>query len=135
MSLIWWLLGGLVGLYVAWTIYLAFVLRWEDERTVGLAYYGLDPAGRARFKQQLRTHARLLAPLLGVNSRMTKVDFRRARVVHDGVSFPSGSCDAASTARAVAYQARPEDIFVATQMKCGTTWMEHIVYEVLQRGP
>ena len=134
MSVVLWLLGVLVALYVAWTVYLAFVLRWEDERTVGMAYYGLDPAGRARFKQQLRLHARLLAPVLGINSRMAKVDFRRARVVHDGVSFPAGSCDANSTGRAVAYRARREDIFVATQMKCGTTWMEHIVYEVLHRG-
>jgi len=134
MHYVWWSLGVLAGLYVVWTAYLAIVLRWEDERTVGLAYYGLDPAGRDRFKRRLRLHARLLAPVLGLNSRLAKVDFRRVRVQHKNVSFPSGSCDAQSTARAESYQARPEDIFVATQMKCGTTWMEHVVYEVLHRG-
>ena len=66
MSLILWLLGGLVGLHVVWTAYLAIVLRWEDERTVGLAYCGLDPAGRDRFKRRLRLHARLPAPVLGL---------------------------------------------------------------------
>ena len=35
-----------------WTDYLAIVLRWEDEHTVGLAYYGLDPTGRNRFKRR-----------------------------------------------------------------------------------
>lgn len=134
MTLLLWLAGGFIGWYVLATFYLALVLRWEDEQTVGLAYYGRDPGGRERFKRRLRRHARLLAPLLALNSRLTKVDFRRARVQHRGVSFPSGSCDAGSLERATAYQARPDDIFVATQMKCGTTWMEHVVYQVLCRG-
>ena len=34
----------------------------------------------------------------------------------------------------MSYQPRPEDVFVVTQMKCGTTWMQHVVYEVLMRG-
>ena len=130
----WWILGAPIGLYVLWTVYLALVLRWEDDATVGLGYYGQDPAGRNRFNQRLRLHARLLAPILAVNSRLAKVDFRRVRVQHQGVSFPAGSCDDASTARATSYQPRPGDIFVVTQMKCGTTWMEHVVYEVLNRG-
>lgn len=134
MSFVWWALGGAVGLYILWTLYLAVVLRWEDEQTVGLGYYGLDQAGRDRFKRRLRVHALLLAPLLAVNSRLAKVDFRRVRVVHKGMSFPAGSCDAASTARADSYVPRAQDVFVVTQMKCGTTWMEHIVYEVLHRG-
>ena len=95
-----WTLGIVVGAYVLWTIYLALVLRWEDEHTVGLGYYGLSPEGRERFKRRLRFHALLLAPLLRLNSRLAQVDFRRVRVVHKGVSFPAGSCDAASTARA-----------------------------------
>jgi hypothetical protein len=45
-----------------------------------------------------------------------------------------GSCDAESCERATSYAPRPEDVFVATQMKCGTTWMQHVVYEVIHRG-
>lgn len=134
MHYVWWTLGIAVGLYVAGTVYLAMVLRWEDAHTLGLGYYGLDQAGRDRFRRRLRFHAFLLSPLLKFNSRLAKVDFRRVRVQHAGVSFPAGSCDAASTARATTYQPRADDIFVATQMKCGTTWMEHIVYQVLYRG-
>ena len=128
------LLGLLVLLYIAFTIYLAFVLRWEDQRTRGIAYYGQPPRARAAYRRSLRLHAALLAPLLWVNSKLAKVDFRRVRIQHKGVSFPAGSCDAESVARAESYQPRPADVFVATQMKCGTTWMEHIVYEVLLRG-
>jgi hypothetical protein len=134
MRVVWWILAGVVGLYIAWTAYLAMVLRWEDARTRGLAYYGRDPKGRQRFKGLLRIHAWLLAPLFALQARLAKVDLKRARVQHRGVSFPPGSCDAQSTARAEQYQSRPEDVFVATQMKCGTTWMEHVVYEVVHRG-
>src|SRR5213593_4482072 len=127
-------LGVFVGLYLLGTIYLAIILRWEDEHTVGLGYYGLSAAERARFKRRLRFHALLLSPLLWLNARLVTLDFRKARVRHQGVSFPAGSCSAESCAAATAYQPRPEDVFVVTQMKCGTTWMEHVVYEVLRRG-
>ena len=129
-----WILGLGVGLIVLSMIHLAMVLRWEDEQSVGLRYYGQDAAGRERFKRRLRWHAVLLAPVLTIYGRMSKVDFRRVRIQHHDVSLPAGSCDAASAARADTYSPRPEDIFVATQMKCGTTWMENIVYEVLHRG-
>lgn len=137
MQMLWWMLGALgalLALYIVLGVYLSVVLRWEDEQTVGLAYYGLDPTGRQRFRERLRRHARYLAPILWLGSRLTRLDFSRARIVHKGVSAPTGSCSAESFARAEAYQARPEDVFVVTQMKCGTTWMQHVVYEVLLRG-
>ena len=137
MQLLWWLLGVLAFLVVAYVVmgtYLAGVLKWEDEQSVGLAYYGLPPAGRARFKERLRAHARRLAPLLSLNAKLAKLDFARARITYEGVSAPTGSCSEESFARAHAYRTRPEDVFVVTQMKCGTTWMQHVVYEVLNRG-
>ena len=129
-----WIIGIVVGLVVLSMIHLALVLRWEDEQSVGLRYYGLDQAARDRFRQRLKLHAVLLAPLLSLYGRIAKVNFRRVRILHHDVALPAGSCDAASAARADSYQPRPDDVFVATQMKCGTTWMEHIVYEVLHRG-
>jgi hypothetical protein len=36
VSWLLWTVGGLVALYIAMGIYLAVVLKWEDERTVGL---------------------------------------------------------------------------------------------------
>jgi hypothetical protein len=116
------------------TVYLALVLAWEDRQTVGLGYYGKSAADRARFKRLLRIHARLLAPILWLNGRLAKVEFRKASVRHQGVAGPAGTTSAESFARAEAYQPRPEDVFVVTQMKCGTTWMQHVVYQVLHRG-
>ncbi len=132
--LLLWSLAVVVLLPFAAMTYLAMVLRWEDEQTTGLAYYGLEPERRAHYKQRLRFHAIMLAPVLALYGRFKKVDFRKVQLRHVDISLPGGACDAASAARAEAYLPQPNDIFVATQMKCGTTWMEHIVYEVLHRG-
>ena len=50
------------------------------------------------------------------------------------MSGPTGSCSVETFKAAAEYAPRPEDVFVVTQMKCGTTWMQHVVYEVLMRG-
>jgi hypothetical protein len=134
---LWWIAGLLalvIALYVLFTGYLALVLAWEDRQTVGLGYYGRPAAERARFKRRLRLHALLLAPLLWLNGRLATVDFRKASIRHKGVAGPAGTTSAETFARAEAYRPRSEDIFVVTQMKCGTTWMQHVVYEVLHRG-
>jgi hypothetical protein len=137
MAWLWWILstlGVLFALFMIEGIYLSTVLKWEDERTVGLNYYGLPPAARERFKRSLRWHATLLRPILWLSGRGTKLDFRKARIQYAGVSAPTGSCSVESFTKAASYEPRPEDIFVATQMKCGTTWMQHIVFQILYRG-
>src|SRR4051812_2789329 len=126
-----WTIGAIILAYVLYTVYLAMVLRWEDRHTAGLSYYGLPPEARAAYRRRLRVHAALLRPLLALNTRMAKLDFRRAGLRFHDVMLPQGSCDQASAGRADTYAPRPEDVFVATQMKCGTTWMEHIVYQVV----
>jgi len=35
---------------------------------------------------------------------------------------------------ALRYDARPEDIFISTYPKCGTTWMQHLVWLILNGG-
>ena len=137
MSVLWWtlgLLGALIVLFIVYGTWLASVLKWEDEQTVGLNYYGLPKEGRAAFKAKLRGHARRLSPIIRLNARLARMDFRKARIQYKGISAPGGSCSVESFAKAEAYSPTPEDIFVVTQMKCGTTWMQHVVYEVLQRG-
>jgi hypothetical protein len=119
---------------VVQVVYLALVLRWQDQRAIGLGYYGLSPRGRDAFKRRLRRQARLLAPVLWLMSRASRFTFERASVHHRGLAVPKGTCSLESLERALAYVPRPEDVFVATQMRCGTTWMQHLVYEVLRRG-
>ena len=129
-----WALVLLVALYVAMGIYLATILKWEDEQTVGLNYYGKPLKDRERFKNKLARHASLLSPMLWLNSKMTKVDFRRARFRSKVLSGPAGRSSDETFQRAEGYQPTPQDIFVVTQMKCGTTWMQNVVYEILHRG-
>ena len=137
MTVVWWisgLAGIAIGLVIAGSIYLSVVLKWEDEQTRGLAYYGKPAAERERFKATLRRHARLLHPILRLMSRSSSFTFQKASFRHRGIAGPMGSCTPESFAKADQYQPRPEDVFVVTQMKCGTTWMQQVVYEVLNRG-
>jgi hypothetical protein len=126
---------GLIVLFlIAQMVYLSVVLSWEDQQTRGLGYYGLQPGGRAAFKRRLRTHARMLYPVLRLIGRTSSFTFEKASFRHRGVAGPRGTCGEDSFAKADGYEAKPEDVFVVTQMKCGTTWMQHVVYEVLNRG-
>ena len=137
MTILWWSLGILgvaIAVLFAQMVYLAYVLKWEDEQTVGSNYYGKSPEARAEFKQALRRHARRLSPIIRFTAGQNKVDFKKARIQYEGVSGPTGSCSVESFKRGADYKPRAEDVFVVTQMKCGTTWMQHIVYEVVNRG-
>ena len=129
-----WGAGALAAFLVTELIYFSAVVRWDDEETVGLGYYGKSPEGRARFKARLRWHATLLQPILWLTARTTKFAFDRVSFRYRGVAGPRGSCSEATFDRAAGYQARAEDVFVVTQMKAGTTWMQYLIYEVLHRG-
>ncbi len=43
-------------------------------------------------------------------------------------------CSKKSYEATLNYKPGAEDIFIATQMKCGTTWMQQIVFEILHGG-
>jgi len=45
-----------------------------------------------------------------------------------------GSCSPESFEAGIRYRPRPEDVFVVTQMRSGTTWMQYLVYGLLTRG-
>ena len=53
---------------------------------------------------------------------------------YEGVCGPPKVSSPEVFERAKNYQPRPEDVFVATQMRCGTTWMQQVVYEIVNRG-
>ena len=136
-NLLMWLAAaaalGIVFLVVQW-IHLAIVLTWEAGETRGMSYYGRTVAERNRFKRRLRLHARLLYPIVRLSSHVSSFSFPKVSFVYREVAAPRGTCTEESFARAVDYSPRPDDVFVVTQMKCGTTWMQHVVYEVLNRG-
>jgi Sulfotransferase domain len=136
-SVVFWIgaaIGVIVAFLVAQMIYLFAVMSWGDQRTNELAYYGLPPLERAKFKKTLRRHARVLFPILRIIGRSTTFAFPKVSFRHGDISGPQGMCTADSFTRGEAYAPQSSDIFVATQMKCGTTWMQHVVYQVLRRG-
>jgi hypothetical protein len=53
---------------------------------------------------------------------------------YQGVAGPRQVASPKTFEKCVKYQPDERDVFVATQMKCGTTWMQQVVYEVLSRG-
>ena len=137
MSIVIWLLvvvGSAVVLAIAGIVKLALVLAWEEQKTLGASYYGMALEERRRFQRWLRFHARVLRPVVRLSARYTKVNLPKASFRYQGVAGPKGSCTEESFRAGHAYEPRPEDIFVVTQMKCGTTWMQHLVYQVLTRG-
>lgn len=123
-----------IMLLVAQSVHLSSVLKWEDQSSRGAGYYGLSLADRRRYKAKLRRQALLLTPILRLSGLLSKMDFRKTGHVFRGVAAPLGTTSAASFEKAVGYQPRPQDVFVVTQMKCGTTWMQHLVYEIVMRG-
>lgn len=120
-------------LLVEW-LALGLVLSWGDTRTRGNAYFGLPLAARRRVKRTLRLQARLLAPILWAMRPLARFDFGKASFTIRGLAGPRGSCTPASFEAAMDFVPAADDIIVASQMKCGTTWLLYLVYQVLHHG-
>jgi aryl sulfotransferase len=127
-------LGAIVAVIVVQFIHFCLVLFWTDQKTSSGNYFQLPEHERQRFKKHLRWQAVLLSPFLWLLAKLSRFRFSTASIQYDAVAFPKGSCTSESVERATSYLPRPEDVFVTTQMKCGTTWMQHIVLQVLTRG-
>ena len=132
----WWsaTIAAILALAAASVLYLVIYLRWEEARTAGVAYYGLSLAGRRALKRRIHYYSlparqlfRLFAYGAGDRLRMPAFEY-------EGVSGPPKASSAEVFARAARYRPRPEDIFVVTQMRCGTTWMQQLVYEIASHG-
>ena len=129
-------LALLVGLlligFAALAAYLAAFLRWYRRETDGNAYFGRPRAERDAFKRELRERSRAFAAIAR-GMRRVRAPRRFGGARYCGVKLPP-QVATSHWARAAAYRPEKGDVFVATQMKCGTTWMQQIVYEVLSRG-
>ena len=108
-------------------------MRWYDRQTDGTAYYARSSDERRAFKRQLARHARWILPLVRLFTRVVRPR-EPASIELDGVTGPAQTCTRELFARTRDYRPVAGDVFVATQMKCGTTWMQQLVYELLSRG-
>ena len=122
------------GLVVADVLYVVWYFRWEERQTSGLAYFGRPVTERRALKRQIRWRSLPAKPLLAVIAALFRRQLTMPFFEFDGVTGPRKASSPEVFDRARRYQPKPEDVFVATQMRCGTTWMQQIVYEIIYRG-
>ena len=115
-------------------LHLAWIIDWGNKQTEQLGYFGRTETKRQQFRDRLRLHRLLLSPVLVCLARLTSFRFEQSAFNFKGVSGPKGSCSEESFQRAAEYEPQPNDVFVVSQMKSGTTWLQQLVIQVLTRG-
>jgi hypothetical protein len=121
-------------LLVADLLYFVWYLRWESRNTSGMAYYGQTLTERRALKRRIRRYSIPAMPLVRVLAICNRKKATMPVFEHDGVCGPPKVSSPEVFERAKNYRPRSEDVFVATQMRCGTTWMQQLVYEIVNRG-
>ena len=119
---------------VANLLYLAWYQRWERAHTSGMSYYGKPLPERRALKAKIRRYSRFATPIVNLLAMSHQRRAVMPAFEYQGVCGPKQVSSETVFERASAYQPQPEDVFVATQMRCGTTWMQQIVYEIVHRG-
>jgi len=128
--------GGILLLLLA-NAYFTWYIGWENAQRKGLSYYGGTLAERRAFREKIRRRSAFLLPFVRFQARMQAASKKAAEIpsfLYEGVHGPGYSASPESFRAAVLYRPTEQDLFVATQMKCGTTWMQQVAYEVLRHG-
>jgi hypothetical protein len=123
-----------VLLLIANLLYFAWYQRWEWRHTSGMAYYGKTLPERRALKERIRRYSRLATPIVKFLALGNREKAIMPVFEYQGVCGPPKVSSPEVFKRAQTYQPQPEDVFVATQMRCGTTWMQQVVYEIVNRG-
>jgi len=121
-----------VLLIVADLLYFVWYLRWEWRHTSAMAYYGKSLPERRALKEQIRRYSCLAMPVAKLLATGNKERATMPVFEYQGVCGPKKVSNPEVFERAKNYRPQPEDVFVATQMRCGTTWMQQVVYEIPQ---
>ena len=106
-------------------------MRWARRETLYDRFFSRPLAERRALRAEMERRSRRVAPILALAQRVARLPLPQVSF-HGRRFLPA--CTKRSLERAVGYRPGPQDVFVATQMKCGTTWMQQIVYETLLRG-
>ena len=128
------LLALAVALLVANFVYLIWYFRWEARQTTGLAYFGRTSSDRRALKRRIRLYSLPALPLARLLSPLARRQPGLPSFVFEGVAGPVKASSPEVFSKAKQYQPGPEDVFVATQMRCGTTWMQQVVHQIVTRG-
>lgn len=130
----WLVPVGVMLLVVLNVAYLVWYLRWEARNTVGMAYFGRPLAERHALKARIRRYSAPTLPLVRLLARAGRAQAVMPTFDYDGVAGPPKVSSPQVFERASRYAPAPEDVFVVTQMRCGTTWMQQIVHQIVTRG-
>ena len=129
-----WIAVTAVLLFVAGVLYLAVYQRWEARHTAGTAYFGRPSVERRTLKRKIFWYSLPLRPIVSVLAVAMRGRATMPAFEYEGVSGPIKVSAPEVFERARQYRPQPEDVFVATQMRSGTTWMQQLVYEIVMRG-
>ena len=128
------ILAAALLLLLALLLYLVWYFRWEARSTIAMAYYGRPPAGRRALKRRIRWYSYPVVPVMRLLAAIGRTRLTMPVFDYEGVSGPPKVSSPEVFALARRYEPQPEDVFVATQMRCGTTWMQQLVYQIVSRG-
>jgi len=131
------LLGVIVAaasVLAASVVYLALYLRWERGATESTTYFRGSTSERAALKRRIGWYSLPVKPLVYLLAAMNRKRATMPTFEYAGVCGPPRVSSAEIFERAAKYAPRPEDVFVVTQMRSGTTWMQQLVYQILTRG-
>ena len=132
--MIWLVPAGILALFFLTIVYLTWYFRWETRQTRGMAYYGRPIGERQALKRRIRWYSLPARPLMKLFALASRNGLTMPSFEYQGVSGPKTVSSPEVFAAAQQYRPRPEDVFVVTQMRCGTTWMQQIVYQIVTRG-
>lgn len=116
----------------ALAVHVAVAFRFMIRETSGDRYFSRTLAGRRALREEMQRRGRWVVPILELATKL--VGFKQPVMNYHGVTAPGQICTQELFRQAKEYHPRRGDIFVATQMKCGTTFMQQIVYETLCHG-
>ncbi len=121
-------------LAVALSAFILFrAMRATLRETSGNRYFGRPLAERRLIRARIAARGRRLESLFGLLRRIIEPRGMPS-IEYAGVTGPRGTCTVERYRATERFQPDARDVFVATQMKCGTTWMQQIAYEVILHG-
>ncbi|KXF82961.1 sulfotransferase domain-containing protein [Enterovibrio coralii] len=119
---------------VSYVLYLGRFRRWHTENTAGNAYFGKSLKERREIRKKIISNAPFIMPFIRFLACFANNPDKMPKTNYQGVTGPMNISSDASFKVGHEYRPTEDDIIVATQMRCGTTWMQQIVFEILHKG-
>lgn len=129
----WWIILAILSIPLLLAALLQLFQYWYRSKTQGDRYFSMLPPERRLFRATLKKNAVILLPIY----RFMAKGIRQPRIAtfsFHNIKAPAAIASTGTFQAAVNYKASGEDIFIATFMKSGTTWMQNIVFELLHHG-